>query len=242
MTSTPSAYGQWASGSRYTHALIGVWRSNRGQRGWEKGVRKEEGELAEDANHSYWVQQNSDINCQTYKSLVYALIKVKYINLCTIYLRCLLYLYIIFELTLTEHFVVLDLSSCSSRRVQLKQAGVLLSLFASFGPFWAIGTPFLWSAEFGPRPVVPILQPLCLSLFLMTHSLGSLPALLPPQWLPGETDGWAPFMKLLQPTRINQDRVTELLLGIRYSICFKLLEVSKYIFTCFMCRQDNIKD
>lgn len=148
----------------------------------------------------------------------------------------------VFELTLTEHFVVLDLSSCSSRRVQLKQAGVLLSLFASFGPFWAIGAPFLWSAEFVSRPVVPILQPLCLSLFLMTHSLGSLPALLPPQWLPGETDGWAPFMKLLQPTRINQDRVTELLLGIRYSICFKLLEVSKYIFTCFMCRQDNIKD
>lgn len=104
-------------------------------------------------------------------------------SICALYTRDVYYIGVrveVFELTLTEHFVVLDLSSCSSRRVQLKQAGVLLSLFASFGPFWAIGAPFLWSAEFGPRPVVPILQTLCLSLFLMTHSLGSLPASYPP--------------------------------------------------------------
>lgn len=97
-------------------------------------------------------------------------------SICALYTRDVYYIGVlveVFELTLTEHFVVLDLSSCSSRWVQLKQAGVLLSLFASFG------APFLWSAEFGPRPVVPILQPLCLSLFLMTHRFPACP-LTPP--------------------------------------------------------------
>lgn len=60
----------------------------------------------------------------------------------------------VFELTLTEHFVVLDLSSCSSRRVQLKQAGVLLSLFWPILSYWRTFplVSRVWAKTCGPYP------------------------------------------------------------------------------------------
>lgn len=61
------------------------------------------------------------------------------------------------------------------------------------------GSPLLWSAVFGPRPLVRLLQLLQLSERLVTFPPGSRSPLIPIQWLPGEADGWALFMKLLPP-------------------------------------------
>lgn len=52
-------------------------------------------------------------------------------------------------------------------------------LFPCFGPSWGIGSPLRWSAVFGPKPLVPLLQSLHLTLSLVTFLPGSLSLLFP---------------------------------------------------------------